>query len=190
MSFWDEDRARFYMETWGPPTNPKKWGDLDRMEIPVNLLKGETVLDVGCGLGHLYHALKGKITQYVGVDASPSMLMKAREFLPEADLREGDINDLSGFPLSDTVYSISLLIHLPSVEEPIRQLWGRAKRRLVFLIPLGRKEEIKEPEPGLIIHQISFKKLDSILNSLPDKAKVEKIFWTKNHYFVVVDRIL
>ncbi|MGC1121727.1 MAG: class I SAM-dependent methyltransferase [Candidatus Methanofastidiosia archaeon] len=188
MSFWDEERAHFYKKTWGPPTNPKNWGSLDRMEIPVNLLEGETVLDVGCGLGHLYHALKGKVTQYVGVDASPSMLKKAREFFPGADFREGDVYNLSEFPLADTVYSISLLIHLPSVEEPIRQLWSRTKKRCVFLIPLGRKEEIGEPEPGLIIHQISFKKLDSILNSLLDKEKGERIFWTKNHYFVVLDR--
>ncbi|MBU6997879.1 MAG: class I SAM-dependent methyltransferase [Theionarchaea archaeon] len=188
MSFWNEERARFYRDTWGPPTNPKKWGNLDRMKIPVSLLKGETVLDVGCGLGHLYHALKGQITQYVGVDASPFMLEKARKFFPEADFREGDIYNLSEFPLADTVYSISLLIHLSSVEEPINQLWSRTRKRCVLLIPLGKKEEIKEPEPGLIIHQTSFKTLDSIMDSLPDKEKSERIFWTKNHYFIVLDK--
>jgi SAM-dependent methyltransferase len=188
MSFWNEERVHFYKETWGPPTDPKNWRNLDRMEIPVSLLKGDTVLDVGCGLGHLYYALKGKVTQYVGVDASPFMLKKAREFFPEADFREGDVYNLSEFPLADTVYSISLLIHLPSIEEPIKQLWNRTKKRCVFLIPLGRKEQIKEPEPGLIIHQTSFNTLDSIVNSLPDKEKSERIFWTKNHYFLVLDR--
>lgn len=189
MSFWDEKRVQFYIETWGPPTSPKKWHGLDRMEIPVKLLKGETVLDVGCGLGHLYCALKGKVREYLGVDASSYMLEKARAYFPEADFRQGDVYDLSEFPMVDTVYSISLLIHLPTVEEPIRQLWSKTKKRLVFLIPLGKREKIEEPEKGLLYHQIPFKKLESILDSLPRVGKVQKIQWEKRHHFVVLDTV-
>lgn len=188
MTFWDEKRVQFYIETWGPPTNPKKWHGLNRMEIPVKLLKGETVLDIGCGLGHLYYALKGKVKKYVGVDASPHMLEKARMYFPDADFRQGDVYDLSAFPASDTVYSVSLLIHLPTVEEPIRQLWNKTKKRLVFLIPLGEKEEIEEPENGLIYHQIPVKKLESILDSLSHVGNIQKIHWEKRHYFIVLDK--
>ncbi|MBU7015862.1 MAG: class I SAM-dependent methyltransferase [Theionarchaea archaeon] len=188
MSFWDERRVQFYIETWGPPDNPKKWRNKDRMETPVNLLKGDKVLDVGCGLGHLYYALRGMVAHYIGVDASSFMLQKAREYFPEADFRKGDAHDLSAFPIVDTVYSVSLLIHLESVDEPIRQLWSRAKERLVFLIPLGNREKIERPEPGLVYHQISFNKLDSILASLPDVKKIEKIHWEDRHHFVVLDR--
>lgn len=188
MSFWDEKRVQFYIETWGPPTNPKKWQGLDRMEVPVKLLKGETVLDVGCGLGHLYYALKGKVTHYLGIDASLHMVEKAREYFPEADFRQGDVYDLSEFPKVDTVYSISLLIHLVSIEEPIKQLWSRAKNRLIFLIPLGWREKIEEPEPGLIYHQVSSRKLNKILGSLPDVERIEKIQWAKTHHFIVIDK--
>ena len=187
MSFWDEERVQFYIKTWGPPTNPTMWHGLNRMDIPVTLLKGNTVLDVGCGLGHLYYALKGKAT-YVGVDASPHMLQKAREYFPEADFRQADVNDLSALPMVDTVYSVSLLIHLTSVEVPIAQLWSRAKNRCVFLIPLGKKEKTECPEPGLIYHQISFKTLNNIVDSLPHVKKMEKIHWSKNHHFIVLDR--
>ena len=116
------------------------------------------------------------------------MLEKAREYFPEADFRKGDIYDLSNLPLFDTVYSVSLLIHLYTIKEPINQLWSRTKQRCVFLVPLGKNEEIEKPKPGLIYHQISFLKLDEILQSLPDVEKVEKIHWSKNHYFIVLDR--
>lgn len=188
MSFWDEKRVQFYIDTWGPPTNPTKWHGLNRMEMPVKFLKGKTVLDVGCGLGHLYYALKGKVTKYVGVDASFHMLQKAREYFPEADFRQADVNDLSALPMVDTVYSISLLIHLTSVEVPIAQLWSRAKNRCVFLIPLGRKEKKECPEPGLIYHQIPFETLNNIVDSLSHVKKIEKIYWSKNHHFIVIDR--
>ena len=185
---WDDKRVQFYIETWGPPTNPKKVYGLQRMETPVRLLQGETALDVGCGIGHLYYALKGKVKTYLGIDASPYMLAKAREYFPEGDFRQGDVYDLSGLPRFDTVYSISLLIHLNTVEEPIRQLWSRAKERLVVLIPLGRREKIKHPEPGLIYHQFPFKMLDTLVDSLPDVERYEKTHWAKNHYFVMLDR--
>jgi trans-aconitate methyltransferase len=158
------------------------------MEIPVALLKGESALDVGCGLGHLYYALKGKVTTYMGIDASTHMLEKAREYFPEADFREGNVYDLSNLPLFDTVYSVSLLIHLYTIKEPINQLWSRTKQRCVLLIPLGKIEEIENPEQGLIYHQISFSRLDEILQPLPDVDKIEKIHWSKNHYFIVLDR--
>ena len=188
MTFWDEGRVQFYIDTWGPPTNPTLWEGLDRMEIPVTLLRGESALDVGCGIGHLYFALRDKVTTYMGIDASTHMLEKAREYFPEADFRKGDIYDLSNLPLFDTVYSVSLLIHLYTIKEPINQLWSRTIQRCVFLVPLGKKEEIEKPEPELIYHQISFSKLDEILQSLPDVEKVEKIHWSKNHYFIVLDR--
>jgi 2-polyprenyl-3-methyl-5-hydroxy-6-metoxy-1,4-benzoquinol methylase len=188
MTFWDEGRVQFYIDTWGPPTNPTQWEGLNRMEIPVALLKGESALDVGCGLGHLYYALKGKVTTYMGIDASTHMLEKAREYFPEADFREGNVYDLSNLPLFDTVYSVSLLIHLYTIKEPINQLWSRTKQRCVLLIPLGKIEEIENPEQGLIYHQISFSRLDEILQPLPDVDKIEKIHWSKNHYFIVLDR--
>ncbi|MBU7017909.1 MAG: class I SAM-dependent methyltransferase [Theionarchaea archaeon] len=187
-SFWDERRVQFYIETWGPPDSPKKWRNKDRMEIPVKFLKGDKVLDVGCGLGHLYCALRGKVARYIGADASPSMLLMARQYFPEADFRKGDVHDLSAFPTVDTVYSVSLLIHLESVDEPIRQLWSRAQQRLLFLIPLGNREKTERPEPGLIYHQTSYTMLDSILTSLPDVKNVEKIHWVDRHHFVILDR--
>ena len=188
MSFWDEERVKFYIETWGPPNAPKKWQDHDRMEIPVTLLKGETVLDVGCGLGHLYYALKGKVTEYLGIDSSPHMLEKAREYFPEADFRHGDIHDLSPFPQADTVYSVSLLIHLPSIEEPIQQLWDKTLKRCVILIPMGLRKKIEEPEPGLLYHQVSSWNLKKILKSLEGIERIKKMHWVKRHYFVVLDR--
>ncbi|WP_405990268.1 class I SAM-dependent methyltransferase [Streptomyces sp. NBC_00986] len=75
-----------------------------------------TALDAACGTGrhtaHL-HRLGHRVT---GVDASPEMLARARERLPDVDLRQADLRQL---PLPDdavdTVVCALALTHVPDL---------------------------------------------------------------------------
>ncbi|WP_420310356.1 class I SAM-dependent methyltransferase [Streptomyces sp. YS-B37] len=75
-----------------------------------------TALDAACGTGrhtaHL-HRLGHRVT---GVDASPEMLARARERLPDVDLREADLHRLP-FPddAVDTVVCALALTHVPDL---------------------------------------------------------------------------
>jgi SAM-dependent methyltransferase len=57
-------------------------------------LSGLALLDVGCGAGSLLRSAVHRGARVAGVDAAASMIAVARERLPAADLRVGDIEAL------------------------------------------------------------------------------------------------
>jgi SAM-dependent methyltransferase len=75
-------------------------------------------LDFGCGAGRLTVALADQVESVVGVDISPSMLVKARELdsTGRCEFIENDRDDLSVFENNsfDIVFSSLVLQHLPA----------------------------------------------------------------------------
>jgi cyclopropane fatty-acyl-phospholipid synthase-like methyltransferase len=74
-------------------------------------------LEIGCGVGRLLRPLAGRVARVVGVDVSPGMLARARDYcegLPnvELELTEGTLDFLpdAGF---DFVFSHIVFQHLP-----------------------------------------------------------------------------
>jgi trans-aconitate 2-methyltransferase len=82
----------------------KKWSlaVLDRLELRGD----ETVLDAGCGSGRVTELLLERLPrgEVIGVDASPSMIEKAREALP--DRTEFIVSDLLDLELEEAVDAI------------------------------------------------------------------------------------
>jgi SAM-dependent methyltransferase len=69
---------------------------------------GAPVLDVGCGSGWpMGAALLARGFKVVGLDASPGLIVHARETLPEGDWRLGDMRD----PLPDEAFRGVLAWH-------------------------------------------------------------------------------
>jgi SAM-dependent methyltransferase len=66
-------------------------------------LAGLAVLDVGCGTGLAMRLAAGKGARVSGLDAAAPMLEIARERLPDADLRVGDLQDL---PFADATFDV------------------------------------------------------------------------------------
>ena len=137
MSNWTRKAAVDFLEYPEEKEHP-----IRQMIADITKQTGKTVLDVGCGMGHLYHLLKENTDlDYLGCDNSVEMLKKAWGFFPDEKERfvEGDVFDLSNFDEVDSVISVSLLMHLPDIEEPIRQMWSRAKKELIFTIRSDNK---------------------------------------------------
>jgi ubiquinone/menaquinone biosynthesis C-methylase UbiE len=118
------------------------------------LRRGDRVLDVGAGAGHYLRSLKARAPapfSYVGVDATLAYLLLAEEvWRDERDARfvAGDIYQL---PLSDgsadLVLCCNVLLHLPSVAKPLRELVRVARRHVLVRMLLGpRGFRIKEIE--------------------------------------------
>lgn len=92
-----------------------------------------SVLDVGCGKGHLAHALAGRADVVDAVDPSETMIQAARAQWPEPNVTwvHGDVLD-DTLPLRangyDVVTAVSSLHHMPL---------GPALRRLACLVRPG-----------------------------------------------------
>lgn len=153
---WDVEGHADYLERcWGPgdKAGGRHW---ELLKSIAELVRGKTVLDTGCGMGHFYPILLKETPEvdYHGIDNSEKMLKKAHEFFPEETFRftNGDIYDLSEFPIYDSVVSISVLMHLPEIEEPIKQMWSRTEKELIIETRVDEKGFLhKKPYSGLTI---------------------------------------
>ena len=184
-TYWPEDHqpwknpvfAKSRLKLWGKPIDPpKKWNKskYQRLSRIPDLIMGDSVLDVGCGCGHLYGLIKDRISAYTGLDFK-SMVDICRGFFPNADWQEGNVYDLSGFGVYDTVVAIQLFIHLPDLIRPLRQCWGHASKSLLFTL---RCVDVKSgisvnKKSGSLAHRYSGEELASVINLLRNVGNIE-----------------
>lgn len=79
---------------WGSQTSQLK--RFERLiDFPIE--EDATILDVGCGLGHLFEYLRNRKKQikYTGYDIIPDMVSEASKLFPEANFTEENILDSS-----------------------------------------------------------------------------------------------
>jgi SAM-dependent methyltransferase/alkylhydroperoxidase family enzyme len=113
--------------TLGEPASCREYVALHEA---VRLTRGDRLLDLACGAGLALElgAAQGAVCS--GVDASPRLVAVARDRLPTADLRVGDMNDL---PWGDSSFD---------VVTSFRGIWGTTPHAVVearrVLEPGGR----------------------------------------------------
>ena len=91
-------------ERWGPlwGARPRDWAANEEQQVPtyeealrrVWLAPGQRVLDVGCGSGVFLRLVADRGAEAFGLDASEALIEIARERVPEADLRMGEMEAL------------------------------------------------------------------------------------------------
>jgi SAM-dependent methyltransferase len=89
---------------WGPlwGARPADWARSEEQQVPtyeaalehVALDPGQSVLDVGCGAGVFLRLVADRGARAFGLDAADALIAEARERVPEADLRVGDMESL------------------------------------------------------------------------------------------------
>jgi SAM-dependent methyltransferase len=133
------DAARVQRRLWG--TDPHAWAELaeahnrplfDAVLDAAGVGAGTRVLDVGCGSGLALVLASERGATAAGIDISPGLLGVARERLPDADLREGDMETL---PFEDSGFDAVLGINsFQFAGDPLRALREAAR----VLAPDGR----------------------------------------------------
>lgn len=134
---WNKLRVDNHILTYGPPTKPLP-RYARRMMFVAQRVKHHSVLDVACGLGHLYPVLPPQVWIYKGVDSSVEMIKRAREYFPGVEFEIADVYDLACEEIYDTVIAMSLLIHIDRVdtEKILNELWAHARKQLLFTMPI------------------------------------------------------
>jgi len=170
---WDEKRSENYIVTYGPPSKAKPRYK-NRMMFASDWVLGNSVLDVGCGVGHLYGCLNNQITSYKGIDSSMDMIRIAKKHFSSTNFEIGDAYDLSKEALFDTVISMSLLIHInqKDLQQIIEQMWRHTKKALVFSIPIDKdfSKVVKLTSGKTLITHLSDDTLDHLLSNLKPKS--------------------
>jgi len=110
-----------------------------------------SVLDVGCGLGDLvaFFRARGFAGRYLGVDALPTMIARARQRHPDEafthltvglpEIHSGDLN----LPEADLVVACGTFsLRIPNYEANLRRsiaaLWERTRGALILILPHRR----------------------------------------------------
>ena len=100
-------------ERWGPLWGalPRDWAANEDRQVPtyeaalrrVSLEPGQRVLDIGCGSGVFLRLAADRGAEVFGLDASEALIEIARERVPEADLRTGEMQAL---PYEDAYFDL------------------------------------------------------------------------------------
>ena len=81
-------------EDWAAIAEPGQIPFYEAAFDAMGLQKGASLLDVGCGAGLALELARKRGASVSGLDAAEGLLAVARERLPDADLRQGDIEEL------------------------------------------------------------------------------------------------
>ena len=118
----------------------------------LDLRGDETVLDAGCGTGRLTKRLAGLVPEgrVIGVDASRSMLDKAREWLGgDVELHQADLTQLRLDEKVDAVYSSAVFHWIEDHETLFRSLHTAMKPGARLEAQCGGEGNIAEVERAL-----------------------------------------
>jgi SAM-dependent methyltransferase len=158
---------------WGPlwGARPGEWAAIEEQQLPtyeeairrVGLTAGQRVLEVGCGTGVFLRAAADRGAEVVGLDASEALLELARDRVPEAELRLGDMQFL---PFEDDLFDVvagfnsfffagdlvAALREAGRVAKPgapvVIQVWGRPERCELDAIKPVTRPLLPPPPPG------------------------------------------
>jgi SAM-dependent methyltransferase len=131
--------AQVQRRLWG--TDPRAWADLaeahnrplfEAVLDAAGVGPGTRLLDVGCGSGLTLVLAAQRGVRPAGLDVSPGLLGIARERLPGADLREGDMESL---PFGDVAFDAVTGVNAFQFAGDPRQALAEAAR---VLRPGGR----------------------------------------------------
>src|SRR5439155_22503353 len=101
----------------------------------------ETVLDAGCGSGRVTKVLQERLPRgkVIAVDASPSMVEKARAALgPEADVFVSDLVDIDLHEEVDAVFSNAVFHWIPDHDTLFKRLFAALKPGGQLVVQCGR----------------------------------------------------
>ncbi|MFH1408521.1 MAG: class I SAM-dependent methyltransferase [Nanoarchaeota archaeon] len=107
------------------------------LETTIKKLKGERVIDIGCGYGNLLPFLSKTFKEVIAVDFSPKMVEKAKHqasILKNVEVMHGDVRKLEhdGFDVAVSVNSV-LMPNVLAVNEALASIYDCLKPKGVFI---------------------------------------------------------
>jgi trans-aconitate methyltransferase len=111
---------------------------------------GESILDIGCGTGHLTGKLAQAGAAVVGIDRSPEMVAEARRNYPSLAFEVADARELTYADRFDAVFSNAVLHWISEAGAVVRGVARALKPGGRFVAEFGGKGNIKILQGALI----------------------------------------
>ena len=99
--------------------------------------RGERILDLGCGTGHLTARIADAGASVVGLDASEAMVSEARERYPECEFVRGDAREFAFDRPFDAVFSNAALHWIPEQDAVLDSVADALRPGGRFVAELG-----------------------------------------------------
>lgn len=142
-----------------------KWSSAEVQFLRFNVLCeidpqlfGQSVLDIGCGLGHLVDYLKQNkfYGTYLGIDIVHEMILQARSRHPDFHFQTSDIDGISSQTFDYAIASgIFTFVDLETMQMIIMTILGRIKKGFAFnclkAAENEREESIQYKNPKAIV---------------------------------------
>lgn len=94
-------------------------------------VRGQRVLDLGCGDGYGSELLSWVCPQVVGIDISESALAHARRLYSRPEYRHGDLTNPAELPDADVAVCFEVVEHLHNAQELLDAVGSRVPRLLM-----------------------------------------------------------
>lgn len=138
-----EEIARGYDQLGTHLSMPRKYHRRCARLMRRHLRPGMAVADLGCGHGGLLRELRllDSTLKLSALDLSPVRVSNARERVPDAEVRVGDIEDL---PFADAefeaAFATEVMEHLPDPVKALREIWRVLKPGSWLLVSLPNRD--------------------------------------------------
>ncbi|HET9919696.1 MAG TPA: class I SAM-dependent methyltransferase [Ktedonobacteraceae bacterium] len=103
---------------------------------------GETILDLGCGTGHLTKAIAESGARVVGIDSSAEMIEQARQGYPGIEFQVADARNFSLPYTFDAVFSNATLHWIKEAEPVVEHISAALRPGGRFVAELGGKGNV------------------------------------------------
>ena len=129
------------MQNWNTQSYDSAHGFVARLGAGVVELlapqAGETILDLGCGTGHLAARIAQAGSHVAGLDPSQTMLQAARANYPELDFRAGDARTFRFDERFDAVFTNAVLHWIPDPQSVANNVFAHLKNGGRFVGEFG-----------------------------------------------------
>ncbi len=109
----------------------------------LNSKPGETILDLGCGTGHLTNLISESGASVQGIDSSPKMIEQAKLKYPAIKFEVMDATNFAFETKFDAVFSNAVLHWIPEKEKVIDCVYNCLKQGGRFVAEFGGKDNVK-----------------------------------------------
>ena len=103
---------------------------------------GETILDLGCGTGHLTQEIHERTAKVVGIDSSPAMISSAQTNFPHLEFQVMDATAIQFETPFDAVFSNAVLHWVLGAEQAVQSMHANLKDNGRVVLEFGGKGNV------------------------------------------------